>query len=181
MHWRSPSRERFGNAVIILFFLAQALDGALTYVGVSLLGRDVEGNPLLHWLMGAAGQGAALALAKLAAAGFGIVLHLASVHRAVAILTVLYISAAVVPWMAVLALTISRGLIERSGPLPRRRARFYTPGMRTDPLAYLAAELETLGAQGLRRSLRELTASRRTAPSSTAARSSISPRTTTSG
>jgi glycine C-acetyltransferase len=28
--------------------------------------------------------------------------------------------------------------------------------MRTDPLAYLAAELETLGAQGLRRSLREL-------------------------
>ena len=60
--------------------------------------------------MGAAGQGAALALAKLAAAGFGIVLHLASVHRAVAILTVLYISAAVVPWMAVLALTVGRGL-----------------------------------------------------------------------
>jgi glycine C-acetyltransferase len=29
--------------------------------------------------------------------------------------------------------------------------------MRTDPLAYLAAELDTLGAQGLRRSLRELT------------------------
>lgn len=103
--------ERFGNAVIILFFLAQALDGALTYVGVSLLGRDVEGNPLLHWLMGAAGQGAALALAKLAAAAFGIVLHLASVHRAVALLTVLYISAAVLPWMAVLTLTVSRGLI----------------------------------------------------------------------
>jgi uncharacterized membrane protein len=103
--------ERFGNTVIILFFLAQALDGALTYVGVSLLGRDIEGNPLLHWLMGAAGQGAALALAKLSAAAFGIVLHLASVHRAVALLTVLYLSAAVVPWMAVLALTISRGLI----------------------------------------------------------------------
>ena len=29
--------------------------------------------------------------------------------------------------------------------------------MRTDPLAYLAAELDTLGAQGLRRPLRELT------------------------
>ena len=27
--------ERFGNTVIVLFFLAQALDGALTYVGVS--------------------------------------------------------------------------------------------------------------------------------------------------
>lgn len=103
--------ERFGNTVIVMFFVAQALDGALTYVGVSLLGRDVEGNPLLHWLMGAAGHGPALALAKLSAAGFGIVLHLASVHRAVALLTLLYLSAAVVPWMAVLAITVSRGLI----------------------------------------------------------------------
>ena len=103
--------ERFGNTVIILFFLSQALDGALTYVGISLLGRDIEGNPLLHWLMGAAGYGPALALAKVSAAGFGIVLHLASVHRAVALLTLLYLSAAVVPWMAVLALTFSRGLL----------------------------------------------------------------------
>jgi uncharacterized membrane protein len=103
--------EPFGNTVIILFFLAQALDGALTYVGVSFLGRDMEGNPLLYWLMGAAGHVPALALAKLSAAGFGIVLHLASVHRAVALLTILYLSAAVVPWMAVLVATVSRGLI----------------------------------------------------------------------
>jgi uncharacterized membrane protein len=103
--------ERFGNTVIILFFLAQALDGGLTYVGVTVLGRDIEGNPLLHWLMGAAGQGAGLAIAKLSAAGFGIILHLANVHRAVAILTMLYVSAALLPWMAVLVLTASRGLI----------------------------------------------------------------------
>ena len=109
--WLFTHSQRFGNTVIVLFFIAQALDGALTYVGVSTLGRDIEGNPLLHWLMGAAGYGPALALAKLAAAGFGMVLHLASVHRAVAVLTVLYMSAAVVPWMAVLALTMSRGLI----------------------------------------------------------------------
>jgi uncharacterized membrane protein len=103
--------ERFGNTVIILFFIAQALDGALTYLGVTILGRDVEGNPLLHWLMGATGHGPALAMAKLAAAGFGIILHLASVHRAVAILTCLYLFAAVLPWMAVLALTVRSGLI----------------------------------------------------------------------
>lgn len=117
--WRSwPGRalsftqsERFGNTVIILFFLAQALDGSLTYVGVTLLGRDIEGNPLLHWLMGAAGHGPALAFAKLAAAGFGIILHLASVHRAVALLTLLYVSAAVLPWVAVLAFSVSHGLL----------------------------------------------------------------------
>jgi hypothetical protein len=103
--------ERFGNTAIILFFVAQALDGALTYLGVLALGRDMEANPLLHWLMGATGHGPALALAKLSAAGFGIILHLASVHRAVALLTLLYLSAAVVPWMAVLALAVRRGLI----------------------------------------------------------------------
>lgn len=103
--------ERFGNTAIILFFLAQALDGGLTYIGVTTLGRDLEGNPLLHWLMGTTGHVPALALAKLSAAGFGIILHLASVHRAVALLTLLYLSAAIVPWVAVLALMVSRGLI----------------------------------------------------------------------
>ena len=111
--------ERFGNTAIVLFFVAQALDGSLTYLGVTILGRDVEGNPLLHWLMGATGHGPALALAKLAAAGFGIVLHLASVHRAVALLTLLYLSAAVVPWMAVLALTFSSGMFSLGHTPPR--------------------------------------------------------------
>ena len=41
----------------------------------------------------------ALARAKLTAAGFGMILHLAAVHRAVAILTALYFSAALLPWM----------------------------------------------------------------------------------
>jgi hypothetical protein len=109
--WAFSQTASFGNAVIIAFFLAQALDGALTYVGVSTLGRSIEGNPLLFWLMGAAGHGPALALAKLSAAGFGIVLHLASVHRAVAVLTVLYVAAAVMPWLAVLSFMAGRGLI----------------------------------------------------------------------
>jgi uncharacterized membrane protein len=109
--WAYTHTPKFGNTVIVAFFLAQALDGALTYVGVTALGRSIEGNPLLFWLMGAAGQGTALALAKLSAAAFGIVLHLASVHRAVAALTALYISAAVVPWITVLALLVGRGML----------------------------------------------------------------------
>ena len=109
--WAFTQSAQFGNAAIVLFFLAQALDGALTYVGVLTLGSGIEGNPLLFWLMGAAGHGPALAMAKLTAAGFGMVLHLFAVHRAVAVLTVFYIAAAVLPWMAVLSLTISRGLL----------------------------------------------------------------------
>jgi hypothetical protein len=88
----------FGNTVIILFFVAQALDGAFTYVGILMFGPSIEGNPLLAALMASFGVGPALAGAKLAAAGFGIILHLAAVHRAVAILTAIYVSAALLPW-----------------------------------------------------------------------------------
>ncbi len=90
---------RFGNVVIVLFFVSQALDGAFTYIGVQMWGPAIEGNPLLAWLMALVGPGAALAGAKLTAAGFGMILHLAAVHRAVAILTAIYVSAALVPWM----------------------------------------------------------------------------------
>lgn len=89
----------FGNVVIILFFVSQALDGAFTYIGILTWGPSIEGNPLLAWLMAAVGPGTALASAKLAAAGFGMILHLAAVHRAVAILTAIYVSAALFPWM----------------------------------------------------------------------------------
>jgi hypothetical protein len=92
----------FGNLVIVLFLIAQALDGGLTYLGVITFGPQVEANPILAWLMASIGQGPALAGAKLAAAGFGMVLHLAAVHRALALLTALYLSAAVVPWMTLL-------------------------------------------------------------------------------
>src|SRR5215510_9121182 len=66
----------FGNTVIVLFFLSQALDGAFTYIGILTWGPTIEGNPLLAWLMASVGPGVALASAKLAAAGFGMILHL---------------------------------------------------------------------------------------------------------
>jgi len=92
----------FGNLVIVLFLVAQALDGGLTYLGVITFGPQIEANPLLAWLMASFGEGPALAGAKVAAAGFGMILHLAAVHRALALLTALYLSAAVVPWMTIL-------------------------------------------------------------------------------
>jgi hypothetical protein len=94
----------FGNVVIVMFFVSQALDGALTYVGVRVFGPTVEGNPLLAWLMASVGEAPALAGAKLTAIGLGMILHLASVHRAVAVLTALYVTAALLPWMLLLLL-----------------------------------------------------------------------------
>ena len=97
-------RSRFGDTVLLLFLLAQASDGVLTYVGVTVYGAHMEGNPLISWLMALMGQGPALATAKLTAGGFGIALHLSAVHNAVAVLTGFYLVAAVVPWIAILFL-----------------------------------------------------------------------------
>jgi uncharacterized membrane protein len=93
---------RFGNFVVIAFLLAQAADGVFTYVGVSVYGLRMEGNPLLGYLMATMGQGAALAATKAAAGMFGIALHLGSVHKVVAALAALYIAVAILPWIRVL-------------------------------------------------------------------------------
>jgi uncharacterized protein DUF5658 len=95
-------RNLFGDVALIVFLLAQASDGVLTYIGVSIYGLHVEGNPIIGWLMSSMGEGPALATAKLAAGFFGIALHLSSVHRAVALLAVFYVAVAVVPWVAIL-------------------------------------------------------------------------------
>ena len=95
-------RSVFGDIALLMFLLAQMLDGVLTYVGVSVYGAHIEGNPLIGWMMATMGQGAGLATAKVTAGFFGIALHLSAVHKAVAALTVFYLAVAVVPWVAVL-------------------------------------------------------------------------------
>jgi uncharacterized membrane protein len=96
------TRNVFGDIALLIFLIAQASDGVLTYVGVSTYGLRIEANPLIGWLMSLIGQGAALATAKIAAGVFGIALHLSAVHRAVAILAAFYLAVAVFPWLAIL-------------------------------------------------------------------------------
>ncbi|HEU4936222.1 MAG TPA: DUF5658 family protein [Vicinamibacterales bacterium] len=98
----STGRDIFGDVALLVFLIAQASDGVLTYVGVSTYGLHIEANPLIGWLMALLGEGAALATAKGAAVAFGIALHLSAVHRAVAALAVLYLAVAVFPWVAIL-------------------------------------------------------------------------------
>ena len=102
--WRRGGTRRslFGDLALVVFLLAQATDGVLTYVGVSLYGPHMEGNPLIAWLMAAMGEGPALATAKLTAGGFGIVLHMSAVHKAVAFLALFYVVVAICPWIAIL-------------------------------------------------------------------------------
>jgi uncharacterized membrane protein len=97
-------RYLFGDVVLVAFLLAQAFDGVFTYVGVSLYGPDIEGNPLVAWLMATIGEGAGLATAKVTAGFFGILLHVSGVHRVVALLTLFYLVVAIAPWATILFL-----------------------------------------------------------------------------
>lgn len=92
----------FGDVAVVAFLCAQACDGVLTYVGLAVLGPHMEGNPLIAGLMSFVGPGPALAGAKLMAGSLGCVLHLFGAHRLLAVLTLIYLAAAVAPWTALL-------------------------------------------------------------------------------
>ncbi|MDQ3068481.1 MAG: DUF5658 family protein [Acidobacteriota bacterium] len=88
--------------IFMAFLLTQVLDGVFTYAGVSAFGIAAEGNPLLAWLMSSYGELIALAGAKIVAAGCGIALYVLAVDRLLAVLTLVYIGAALIPWTMVL-------------------------------------------------------------------------------
>jgi hypothetical protein len=87
--------------VVLGFVLVQCLDGAFTYLGVSIWGPGIEANPLVSSAVATAGLGPGLAGAKLVAIGFGMLLHLRRVHNVVAVLTAIYVAAAILPWAAI--------------------------------------------------------------------------------
>jgi hypothetical protein len=97
--WETP-RCVFGDVVVLAFVLAQGLDGVFTYLGVTIWGLQAEANPLVSSAVLVAGLGPGLAGVKLVAVGFGIALHCCRVHNLVALLTAVYIAAAIVPWVA---------------------------------------------------------------------------------
>ena len=70
--------------------------------GHRIWGPGIEGNPLLSSAIAYAGTATSLAAAKSIAIGFGMVLHLYRVHTLVAVLTLFYVAAAIIPWTALL-------------------------------------------------------------------------------
>ncbi len=98
----SPRPSLFGDLAIVVFLVCQALDGVFTYLGLQQFGPTIEANPVIAAAIPHFGGAATLALAKLVAASLGIALHLTGVHRVVALLSLLYLGAAVTPWAMLL-------------------------------------------------------------------------------
>lgn len=97
--WETP-RCCFGDLAVLLFVVVQCLDGVFTYLGVRFWGPGIEANPIVSSTVAVIGLGAGLAVLKLTAVAFGVVLHLRRVHNVVALLTAIYVGAAIVPWTA---------------------------------------------------------------------------------
>lgn len=88
--------------------LCQVFDGILTYLGLKLLGIQMEGNGFLRELMHAYGMLPALFVAKLCALLFAGILMF-NAHRRrwirpiIFSLVVIYLALAVIPWVVVIA------------------------------------------------------------------------------
>jgi uncharacterized membrane protein len=91
------SEEAFGNVVIVVFLIAQVLDGAFTYLGISSYGLT-EGNPLIAHFIERHGAGPSLTVAKILAVVCSMALHLLGLHRTLGLLTLMYLMLAVLPW-----------------------------------------------------------------------------------
>lgn len=89
--------------VFSVFVVFQIADGLMTYAAISIFGTAAEGNPLLLTWIQLAGAGPALFGAKALACACGALLYMLGVHRALSALTVLYLVAAVGPWLHVLS------------------------------------------------------------------------------
>jgi hypothetical protein len=94
----SPAR-----LVFAIFLVFQAADGLMTYGAVSIWGSAAEGNPLLQTWMALIGPGPALVGAKLLASACGTILYVLGGTRILTALTLLYLFAAVVPWLRLLS------------------------------------------------------------------------------
>lgn len=98
------SKTQTRAAWALVFFAAiQVADGMMTVAGAAQYGTSIEANPLLFFLFGAVGTGVTIVGMKLFAIVCATLLHLREKYSALAILTVVYLFAAIVPWTVILA------------------------------------------------------------------------------
>ena len=92
---------RISRLVLLLFLVAQLFDGLFTYVAVSAVGTQAEGNIILVTWMNLVGPGPTLLVAKLVAGLAGVFVYSRGMHRLLAALTALYGVVAIGPWLMV--------------------------------------------------------------------------------
>ena len=88
--------------VLTIFVILQVADGLITFGAVRVFGLGAEANPVLQTWMQLLGPGITLLTAKTVACAGAVLLYCAGRVRTLIALTMLVVSLAVGPWLAVL-------------------------------------------------------------------------------
>jgi hypothetical protein len=88
--------------ILALFAAVQVADAVMTFDAVERFGLTAEGNPVLIFYMSAFGLGVTLIGAKSLAIVLATALHIRAHHLTLAMLTLIYVVAAMAPWAWVL-------------------------------------------------------------------------------
>ena len=96
--FRLPNSQTHALPLLALFVSIQIADAFLTAVGIARFGVAAEGNPLLALHIAHLGPAAALSIAKGVAVVGAVVLYRYTRYLMLALLTVMYVFAAIVPW-----------------------------------------------------------------------------------
>jgi hypothetical protein len=99
---RLPNSNTRAFWALALFVAVQVADGVLTAVGIGRFGPSIEANPLLVHSIVTLGSTPALLMAKAVAILAGTLLHVHSYHLVLALLTVTYVFATLIPWVILL-------------------------------------------------------------------------------
>ena len=99
---RVPHANPRALTLLMLFTGVQVLDALLTWTGIARFGAGAEANPILSFYIALVGPGATLGVAKSVALCGGCMLYVRSHYVVLALLTLVYIFGAVMPWLWVL-------------------------------------------------------------------------------
>jgi hypothetical protein len=100
---RLPGSQTRAVVLLALFAAVQLADASLTLAGVSEFGPGAEANPIVLFYINTWGLVGGLVGVKAVALASGVVLHAMSKHLALALLTVVFVFGALVPWSFALA------------------------------------------------------------------------------
>ena len=103
MMGKLPGSQTRSIAALALFVSVQLADGVWTASGITRFGPEMEANPLLYFLMTTCGMAGTLVSVKLLTMSSGAFLHFKSQDLALALLTVIYVFGAILPWAWTLA------------------------------------------------------------------------------
>lgn len=100
---RLPNSRTRSVWILALFAAVQVADAVMTFDAVERFGFTAEGNPVLVFYMSTFGLGVTLIGAKSLAIVLATALHIRAHHLTLAMLTLIYVVAAMAPWAWVLA------------------------------------------------------------------------------